>query len=158
MEKLDREHEGKPVYRNKTDSGNRIYYTDRECKYCGDEFKAELGNVRKGYGNYCSHKCSGKHQAEQEDRTGENHHQWKGKKKKREYIDNYKNDRECKYCDEDREPCLQLHHKNPDKKVSSISEMRSSEHTLDEVKKEIDKCEVVCANCHWIKHSKNYEL
>lgn len=50
----------------------------------------------------------------------------------------------CKYskCKE----ALEFHHVDPDKKEYSISELRS--HSKSTIVKELEKCILVCANCH----------
>jgi len=42
---------------------------------------------------------------------------------------------------------LDFHHLNPNEKDFSISDS-SKYHNLEEMKKEVDKCILVCANCH----------
>ena len=36
------------------------YYQKRKCKFCGKKFFAYIFNIKKGFGNYCSKKCSNK--------------------------------------------------------------------------------------------------
>lgn len=58
----------------------------------------------------------------------------------------------CVVCGED-EPCaLQFHHRNPKSKLFEVS--RAGTRSLEEVKKEIKKCDVLCANCHAKVHAK----
>ena len=37
-----------------------IYTTKRKCKFCGEKFDANIYNIKKGFGKYCSKKCSNK--------------------------------------------------------------------------------------------------
>jgi len=43
---------------------------------------------------------------------------------------------------------LSFHHNDPDKKESIISELIKRNVKWNTLKKEIDKCTLVCANCH----------
>lgn len=49
---------------------------------------------------------------------------------------------------------LQFHHIDPSKKYKSISEMVRGLRWIEKIKKEIDKCEILCANCHSIETAK----
>ena len=58
----------------------------------------------------------------------------------------------CSICNESRVACLHFHHINPDNKKFTIScNMGKS---WENIKKEIDKCIVLCANCHAIETAK----
>lgn len=48
---------------------------------------------------------------------------------------------------------LDFYHKNPKKKDFIISDNRDV-HSWEELKKEMDKCELLCANCHREEHNK----
>jgi translation elongation factor EF-Ts len=50
----------------------------------------------------------------------------------------------CKICGENFGPCLQYHHINPDEKINIISDIQN----IKDVIIEIEKCEVLCGNCH----------
>ncbi len=50
----------------------------RVCKVCGKEFKVKKNEVKKGYGKFCSQKCTGKWRSESF--SGENSPNWKGGK------------------------------------------------------------------------------
>ncbi len=54
----------------------------------------------------------------------------------------------CKYCGYDKcIEALEFHHINPDEKDFSISD-RNIKLDWEEIKKELDKCVLVCSNCH----------
>ena len=61
-----------------------------------------------------------------------------------EFID-YKSKLKCSKCDESHISCLEFHHLDPSKKEGLISKMRSSRKKL---KIELEKCIVLCSNCH----------
>jgi hypothetical protein len=47
---------------------------------------------------------------------------------------------------------LHFHHLNSEDKVFNISDATRHGISLDRIKKEINKCMVLCANCHAIRH------
>ena len=51
----------------------------------------------------------------------------------------------CSICGEDRIWCLDFHHTNPSEKEGSVSHMIQAPNKL---KSELEKCIVLCANCH----------
>lgn len=58
----------------------------------------------------------------------------------------------CKNCGyNNSKAALEFHHRNPETKLFQISE--SHFRKLDLIKAEIDKCDVLCANCHRELHS-----
>ena len=60
----------------------------------------------------------------------------------------------CERCGYDKcEGALQFHHKDPSKKEFTLSQINlSKELNMDMLYKEIDKCELLCANCHAEEH------
>ncbi len=70
------------------------------------------------------------------------------KKKKRveirEWIQKYKAEHSCK-CGESRWYCLDFHHTENNKEFDIASHGRSS---WKKIKEEIEKCDIVCSNCH----------
>lgn len=56
----------------------------------------------------------------------------------------------CKYCNEKDWRCLDFHHINPSKKKETISRLVSSSYSWKTINREIQKCELICANCHRI--------
>lgn len=54
----------------------------------------------------------------------------------------------CKKCGESRDYVLDAHHKKPDSKNHSISDMTRNSCSIKELNEELDKCIVLCANCH----------
>lgn len=70
-------------------------------------------------------------------------------KKRRWFIEFIKNSF-CVDCEENDKRCLEFHHLKD--KLYNISYLITSGHSLEFLKKEIDKCIIVCANCHRRKH------
>lgn len=59
----------------------------------------------------------------------------------------------CEVCGYDRYVgALQFHHRDPSKKDFSISKSGNC-HTWENVKAELDKCDMLCANCHAERHA-----
>jgi hypothetical protein len=54
----------------------------------------------------------------------------------------------CSECDEKDPACLQFHHKDPDQKLRNVSACW----TIEDIKREIEKCVVLCSNCHRRHH------
>ena len=69
---------------------------------------------------------------------------------KRRYILKQKEDGECSECGEDRTVTLVFHHEDPDEKEFSLA--KPAGHSLEQVKEEINKCVLLCANCHMVEH------
>jgi L-lysine 2,3-aminomutase len=56
----------------------------------------------------------------------------------------------CETCGERRPPCLDFHH--PDEKDLGVAEMVAHGYANESIREEIDRCEVLCANCHRVHH------
>ncbi len=72
-------------------------------------------------------------------------------KKYRRRIFEYKESLSCESCGEEETVCLDFHHKNPDEKEFSICNYNGA--GWDRVLLEIQKCHVLCANCHRKVHA-----
>jgi len=60
----------------------------------------------------------------------------------------HKSSLQCKYGDEDDYACLDFHHRDPTKKEITISKAIDAGWSRERILKELEKCDVVCANCH----------
>lgn len=71
-----------------------------------------------------------------------------------QWIQSFK--KQCKFCDENRFPCLDFHHRDSDKKLATIAQVRHW--SKEKLQVEIEKCDIVCANCHrwhhWQEHQR----
>lgn len=65
----------------------------------------------------------------------------------------YKSSLRCRDCPENHPACLQFHHSNDDKEYN-VSSLVGSMCSRTKILKEIAKCEVLCANCHFKRHYK----
>src|ERR1017187_5396677 len=59
----------------------------------------------------------------------------------------------CSRCGEADPACLQFHHRDPETKSFTIAHAKHHGVSIERLKAEIDKCEVVCANCHLRSHA-----
>ena len=73
---------------------------------------------------------------------------------KKAMISAYKAERGCRNCGEDDPRCLDLHHVEP--KNPKLKATKPGRHwwklTWDEIPVELEKCIVLCANCHRKEH------
>lgn len=69
-----------------------------------------------------------------------------------EYVQAIKKQLCCADCGERHPAVLQFHHLNAKDKTFNIADAARNGISLDRIKKEIEKCVVLCANCHIIRH------
>jgi len=69
------------------------------------------------------------------------------------WLQKYKDNLQCCRCDENFNKCLHFHHINPEDKIMGIANMPHNGYSITNIKKEIDKCIVLCANCHIKEHA-----
>ena len=72
----------------------------------------------------------------------------------RYYILNILKNSSCIDCSNDNPIVLEFDHRDPDSKSYNISEML--DFSTETIQKEIDKCDIRCANCHAIKTAKQF--
>lgn len=58
----------------------------------------------------------------------------------------------CVRCAEDDPACLDFHHIDTDRKEMTVSSMISYGYSKERLTEEMEKCEVLCANCHRKQH------
>lgn len=75
----------------------------------------------------------------------------KRKDKIRKFLVEFKLANPCK-CGEKNPACLQFHHLDPTEKEIALSQVITKCWGIEKIKKEIEKCEVMCANCHLKLH------
>ena len=76
------------------------------------------------------------------------------KKVVREWYREYKASLKCTECGECRPECLDFHHENVKEKKFSVAGMQSKGFTIERIKEEIEKCIVLCCNCHRAHHAR----
>ena len=75
-----------------------------------------------------------------------NHQRERSKKLKQWWLD-FKSKLSCTECGENHPSCLDFHHKNKDDKKYSIGRM-VSRYSKISMMEEIEKCKILCSNCH----------
>ena len=69
-----------------------------------------------------------------------------------EYVQEIKKQQCCADCGGQHPATLQFHHLNAEDKMFNVADAVRNGLSLDTIKKEIEKCIVLCANCHLIRH------
>ena len=67
---------------------------------------------------------------------------------KKDIVQTLKSTTKCAKCGESRGYVLDYHHIDPSSKDNTIARLTSNNYELDKVYQEIEKCVVLCANCH----------
>lgn len=101
----------------------------------------------------CSKECSRKYYKEKGEKHKKNvvERNKKYKTVLHDFILNYLETHHCIDCGNPDKRVLEFDHLPQFKKDRDISRMIACSLSLDRIKDEIDKCEVVCANCHKIR-------
>lgn len=124
----------------------------KKCEIC----KAKIGKLRK----YCK-PCASEINKESHRRYQQKHKETlktKRKEKERENREYVSRDKEkgCQICGYSKsKKALHYHHLDASQKVSGISRMYYG--TLKALKQEMDKCILLCSNCHHEVHDKDIE-
>ena len=75
------------------------------------------------------------------------------RQKRKMWLLEFKTSLRCSKCGENHIACLDFHHRNKDKKEFNISHGIAKGWSKERIKKEIEKCDILCANCnrkhHW---------
>lgn len=75
------------------------------------------------------------------------------KQRTRNFITEYKREHSCEKCGEDDAICLVFHHVDPKEKEYDITQLVARGWSIERVQTEINKCVVLCANCHCKEHA-----
>lgn len=146
----DKKYQDEKIYKRPVESEHRQTRTviKRLCDNCGEEYAANLYDIKNGKGKYCGRSCAS--EDTKISQKGENNPAYKGKK---DYIKKIKKKSNCKNCGVSEPKKLCFHH--TDQKTLEVSRMAvTSQHNLQELKNEVEKCLILCRNCHRDKHYK----
>jgi len=77
----------------------------------------------------------------------------KRRKKRRAELTEYKKTLKCKHCGLAKPECLDFHHIDPNTKVERVSYLACL-YSLKKALPEIEKCVVLCSNCHIKEHKR----
>ena len=135
------------------------------CKFCKKEF------LKRDKQQFCSAECSNQSRAsldysdcsttkEKRAKYWRNYYNEKGKiahkKRTREYekattqkLHEYKKTLKCSVCGENHPATLDFHHNSPEEKEGNVSQLNSKKGwSFARILTEIEKCTVLCSNCH----------
>lgn len=70
------------------------------------------------------------------------------RRKQSDRLQEYKSTLSCIMCGESENCCLDFHHINPSTKIDAVQKMARRNMKWEKVQQEIDKCVVLCSNCH----------
>lgn len=76
----------------------------------------------------------------------------RGRRRLSAYVRESKAGKSCIRCGEKDLVCLDFHHRNPLQKEIEIAKAPSLMVGLDRLKREIEKCDILCKNCHAKAH------
>jgi len=169
------------------DNKKEIYHRRTTCKYCNGKFKMEEIKERccddedclkkkkekkrkesqKKYYNKNIKKTTNKFK-KNDSKNSRNYRRTHSeeinkrerarKKEKREWVNNLKKEKKCNKCGESRWFCLEYHHINPENKKFTIANSISGGYGKESILKEIDKCILMCGNCHEHLHHLEREI
>lgn len=106
---------------------------------------------------YCSNACKQKHHYYRiKEQTNTYHSQTiRSLKRKLELIE--LKGGKCEICGYDKNlSALQFHHRDPTKKELKLDVRTLGNNKMEKILKEFEKCDLVCSNCHFEIHNKEY--
>lgn len=77
---------------------------------------------------------------------------------RRKWLKDYLENKCCIKCGETAKECLDFHHIDPKSKKSQISKMLNEFRSMKEILFEINKCVILCSNCHRKYHAGTINL
>lgn len=130
------------------------------CQQDKDEnqfsFRNKSKNRRSSWCKECYSGKNKKHYKNNKDDYFANARKWKKERKKEiyEYVFEYFKTHPCVDCGESDPIVLEFDHRK--NKTASVSNLIQEKHPVDIIAKEIQKCDVRCANCHRRKTAKDF--
>lgn len=74
------------------------------------------------------------------------------------WVTEYKQINKCAGCGESDTHLLDMHHLDPSQKEACVSTLLQYATSIDKVKEEVEKCQVLCVNCHRKLHKEEYRV
>lgn len=74
------------------------------------------------------------------------------RERRRKWFDGVLEKLECIKCGQNHPATLDFHHRDPKTKINNVSTMLGTKKSKKAILEEIEKCDVLCANCHRILH------
>lgn len=139
--------------------GVSFYMNTKICSRCNDDLALERFSKNKSSKDGRHHQCKECRSASNKEsylryrhsklykETSENR-----KQSIRDWFANYKKSLSCELCGENHPACLQFHHKDRNDKTIEVSQAVLRKWSIESIEKEIKKCQVLCANCHFKLH------
>lgn len=129
------------------------------CSICGLPDKEFNKNVRKSDGLQTH--CRDCNKTKSHDHYINNRQKYVDRNRERihelmKFVFDFQKERGCADCPEKDPVVLDFDHID-DNKVMGVSQMVHRGKSLENIKKEIDKCEIRCSNCHRKKTAKDFE-
>ena len=125
----------------------------KTCNTCNNEKSIEEFSKKRGsYTGRCL-ECQAEYNRRYYKKNAENvcDRVRRNRQRIREWYRDLKATLSCEKCGEDHPACIQFHHAD-DNKEACISEMVCNSVSIETIMKEIEKCKVLCANCHFKLH------
>lgn len=132
--------------------------SQRICKKCGfiGEMELDFPTRSNGYYRYSCKECWKKYQNSRYDEGKSNHYRRDFRNKSRKFVYDYLLTHSCVDCGESTPCCLDFDHVKGEK-YKTIRDMIAGCYSINNIKIEIEKCEVRCANCHRKKTAKDFD-
>jgi len=136
----------------------------KHCGKCDKTKGAEqfnMRNIAKGWLQVWCRLCMKKYDKKRWDGSPEvRAKSMAGNKRRRirnkQYVYDYLKEHPCIRCGETDVVAITFDHKNPDKKIATVSELCGGSYSLETIQTEIKKCQVLCASCHMKRTAKQH--
>lgn len=123
------------------------------CNHCHEEkeidkfpFRNTIKNIRHGSCIICWKEIRKKYY--KKNKLAPLNKNRRNKKRNRDWYNEYKSKLKCERCPENNPACLDFHHDDPTIKDFEVSALINATYSIKKILEEIDKCRVLCANCH----------
>jgi len=135
----------------------------KKCNFCEktyniSEFNWKIKRLNKKANKckQCTNEYSRKHYAEHGHKYRESNkvNTERYKKAGRKLVYEFKLSNPCTSCSESNPVVLEFHHLDPKTKRNDVSNMATHGYSIESIEKEIEKCIILCANCHRKKTAK----
>ncbi|MEK6859761.1 MAG: hypothetical protein AABX54_03010 [Nanoarchaeota archaeon] len=90
-------------------------------------------------------------------KESEKRHIMRRKIEVKKWFNNYKFNLKCSKCSENHPAVLEFHHNTKNKEMN-ISDMTHNGYSKERIQREIEKCIILCSNCHRKEHYKNNNI
>lgn len=127
----------------------------QKCRHCKKQKPLNDFSIKKGEPTTLCLNCKREYQKKWYENNKEKtiKRLKRNEKRIKDWYRDYKESLSCEICGESESCCLQFHHKNGLEKENNIGHMVHRCNSIDKIKKEMAKCQVVCANCHFKIHA-----